>query len=325
MWDVDEWRLYVSLARKTARIAAQRADLLLVATAPLIRAYEVLLIGYVPLSSRSSPSCLASPFEYGEALHRSSVDDHATHAHMTLLVSRKLNLSPKVERGFQVKDVVAMLWLRPSNPVPRDWAYLKATNGRAMPVGTMSDWIRNAESVPHILEILRHLAEAQRSDPAVGPLWRTTHDHDKAKDPHFVEALQTFDRLMGMDCTDGDHFLLVNLVCQDLELEPLADFDHYFTPSRLESLSLLKDHCLRILVICARGPDFLSPLAVPRAYSEARGKSFDRVAKYLYNRFSSINSPAVLQLHASLWPMTSPKTNLCNNAMQDTMIFVSFH
>jgi hypothetical protein len=186
----------------------------------------------------------------------------------------------------------------------------------------MSDWLRNAEFVPHILEILRHLAEAQSNDAAAGPLWRTTAPDE---DPHFVEALQTFDRLMGMDCTDDDHRLLVNLVCQDLELEPYANFDRYFTPNRLESLALLKDHCLRILVTCARGPDFLSPVAVPEAYSNARGNSLARVAEYVYKRFSSINSPPTLQLLASLWPMTSLETSLLENAMQDTVVFVSFY
>jgi hypothetical protein len=119
---------------------------------------------------------------------------------------------------------------------------------------------------------------------------------------------------------------LVNLVCQDLEMEPFADFDHYFTPSRLESLTLLKDDCLRILATGARGPDFLRAVTVPKAYGETRRKSLNRVATFVYKRFSSVNSQAALQLQASLWPMaqgTWPGRGLYHNAMQDTKIFVS--
>jgi hypothetical protein len=127
-----------------------------------------------------------------------------------------------------------------------------------------------------------------------------------------------------MDCAEDDHCLLINLVCQDLELEPYADFDHYFTSNRLQSLALLKDHSLRVLVSCARGPDFLSRVAVPKAYRELRRNSLDRGAEHVYKRFSGANSPAVLQLQA-LWPMTSPETQLLERAMQDPVIFVSLH
>jgi hypothetical protein len=307
------------------RMAAQRDDLLPIATIPLMRAYQALLSGDdLDLAGKQSPP-LTNPIRYGAVLQRASADDHAAHAHMTLVLSRRLHSNRATVRASQVKNVIAMLWLRPSNPVPRDWDYLREMHPLGTWIDEMSDWITNAESVPHILEILRHLAEAQRIDPAVGPLWRTTVN-DEVKDPHFIEALQTFDQLMGMDCTDDDHCMLVNLVCQDLELEPNPDFDHYFTPSRLDTLALLKDHCLRVLVTCARGPDFLSPVTVPEAYGEPRRESLKRVTKFVYKRFSAIDSPAALQLQASLWPMALETTvleeGIYHNAMQDTKNFV---
>jgi Family of unknown function (DUF6535) len=323
-WEHADRELYASLTRKAVWMAAQRDDLLPVATIPLVRACEALLRGYRVGIARNDSPFLAMPFRYGKALQQGSADDHATHAHLTLLLSRKLPSAAEDERASQVKNIILMLWLRPTNPVPKDWDYLEETHDTNLPMDIMSDWIKNAESVPHILEILGHLAEAQGDDPAIGPLWRTTA-HDEVNDPHFVEAMQTFDRLMGIDCTDDDHCLLVNLVCQDLELEPYANFDHYFTPSRLESLALLKDHCLRILVTIARGPNFLSPVAIPRAYGEARRGSLDRVVKILYQRFPSVNWQPALELHASLWPMTSRETSRCGEAMQDAVVFVSFH
>ena len=318
--DDAERELYTSLTRKVAQIATQR-DLLPLATVPLMQAYESLLAGIILWGE--NPLCFTHPFRYGKVLQQSSAEDHATHANLTLLLSRQLHSSPKVEKASQTKNVIAMLWLRPSNPVSRDWDYLSEMHRRNIPVDVVSDWIRNAESVPHILEILRHLAQAQEGHPTIGPLWRTTA-HDEAKDLHFVEALQTFDRLMGTDCTDDDHWMLVNLVCQDLESEPFADFDHYFTPNRLESLALLKDDCLRVLVDCARGSEFLRPVFVPKPYGDARRKSLGRVAKYVHKRFSTI-SPTVLEFQASLWPMTSPERSLLDEAMQDAATFVSFH
>jgi hypothetical protein len=317
-----ELELYNTIVGKAWEISTQRDDLLPVAAKPLIRAYEAILLGSgIGHIAKGSP--LIAPFVYGKILQQASAKDHAAHTLMTRVFSGTIYQASKADSASQVKDVIAMLWLRPSNPVTRDWDYLHRTHGGYLPVDIMSDWIRNAESVPNILEILRHLAEAQRRNPAIGPLWRTTAN-DKVVDPHFVEALQTLDQLMSMGCTDHDHCMLVNLVCQDLELEPYVNFDHYFTPSRLESLDFLKDHCLRVLVGCARGPEFLSLVAVSKAYDEAPRVSLYRVVKFIYKRFSSIDSPAALQLQASLWPIACRDTSLCETAMQDAITLVSF-
>jgi hypothetical protein len=314
----DLRELYTSIARKIVQIAAQRQDLLAHATVLLIRTYESLLAGY-GIASRSS-SCITMPIEYGNALEQGSAEDHTTHAYLTLLLSIQIPSDGEPESASRVKDVIAMLWLRSSNPVPRDWGHLLETHRRDIPGDIISDWIRNAESVPHILEILRHLAQAQESNPAIGPLWRSiAHE---VMDPHFVEALQCFDRLMGMDCAEDDHYVLVNLVCQDLEMEPFVDLDHYFTSGRVESLALLKDDCLRILVMCARGPEFLSPVCVPEAYGKSRRESLARVAEYVCKRVSSVDSPAALQLQASLWPMAL-ETDLYANILLDGPRFVS--
>jgi hypothetical protein len=318
--------IYKSLARKLVQIAILHEDLVLSATVPLIRSYEGLMTGYVIRRMSSNPLCLASPFRYGKYLYEGSADDHAMHEAMILLLARHIDTASNERRALQVKDVVTMLWLRPSNPVLRNWDYLGEEEQKGIDTNTniMLDWIKNADSIPHIVEILLHLATAQKNDPTLGPLWRSTVPNE-VNDPHFVDALQTLDRLMGMDCTGDDHCGLVNIMFQDLELEPHPNFDHYFTPSRLDALALLKDPCLQIIAGCARGPDFVNHVQVSEAYREARRDSLNRVAEYVYEKFSTHDSPAALQLQASLWPMRRKQSRLCQKAMDDTIVFVSFY
>jgi hypothetical protein len=215
-----------------------------------------------------------------------------------------------------------MLWLWPSNPVSRNWESFTDPYGKMdqWDLAIITDWIRRADGIPYIAEILQTLAITQANYPDVGPVWRAT-DQGEGRDPHFLEALLTFDRLMKADCTPSDHRTMIDLVCQDLELDRAPELDDfYFTESRVHSLSQLSDYCLQALAHCARDIDFPRSMFVPERYKDQRLSSLGRVADHFVRKSPT---PASLTLQASLWQTLPRQSELYLEAPQKLDVFVS--
>jgi hypothetical protein len=239
-----------------------------------------------------------------------------------LLLSRELNYCPAAEKATRVRELIAMLWLWPSNPVSRNWESFGDSYGGMdqWDPAIIMDWINRADGIPFIAEILQILATTQASYPEVGPLWRAT-DQGEGRDPHFVEALLTFNRLMNADCTPSDHRTMIDLVCQDLELDRAPDLDDfYFTESRVNSLSQLGDYCLQVIAHCARDVDFPSSMFVPERYKDKYLGSLGRVADHVVRQAPT---PAALALQASLWQTHPRQSDLYQEALHKLDVFVS--
>lgn len=321
-WGKEYSEMYLSVTAEVVRIASRRDDLTSQAVESLIQAYEALQIGYgnPNLSGRSLPH-LIRPFPYGKAIENAS-DDNNAHELLPFLLSRNINSYPSAKRIMRAQEVIAMLWIRPTNPTIRNWDYLmqqpESINGDIV---TRMDWVAEADRIPHIKEILGHLATAQSKDPSMGPLWRTT----KAKqinDPHFVEALETFDVLMQQNCTSADHLAMISLVCQDLEIEQRPNFTNYFTLRRLESISRLSDPCLKVLANCARGIKYITSINPSEYDNDKRRDSWDRVGQFLLRQYTNNQQIPVLRLQASLWPMLYGQKWLYKRALEQPDFFV---
>jgi len=264
------------------------------------------------------------PADYGESAWQGADKDQQSSVPETilLLLARQLSYCPATEKVVRMKEFIAMLWLRPSNLVSRNWDSIGDAYGRIDQWNTKitMEWIGQADYIPHIYEIMRTLVSVQSSYPEVGPLWRATAQGEE-NDPHFVEALSTFDRLMGPDCSSWDHRAMVDLVCQDLELEQAPEVDDdYFTESRVYSLLQLTDPCLQALVSCVRDTVSTRPMFVSQEYMDRWPGSLGRVAEYFYKKSQTTAS---LHLQATFWRLFPRQYDLYRDALQSPDIFVS--
>jgi hypothetical protein len=263
------------------------------------------------------------PTDYGESPRQDpGIEQTVTPESILLLLSKELNNCPAAEKATRVRELIAMLWLWPSNPVSRNWESFGDPYGGIdqWDPAIIMDWISRADGISFIAEILQILANTQASYPDVGPLWRAM-DPGEGRDPHFVEALLTFDRLMQAECTPSDHRTMIDLVCQDLELDHAPDLsDFYFTESRVNSLSQLSDYCLQAIAHCARDVDFARSMFVPEEYKNQRINSLGRVADHV---FKKTPTPAALTLQASFWLTLPRQYNLYQEAPQKLDVFVS--
>ena len=321
-WGKEYPPMYLLVICEVIEIASRRNDLVAQSVESLIQAYEALQIGYGnPNLSGSPTSRLARTFQFGKAIQQALTGAEA-HELLPLLLARQINSYTSPERVIRLQELVALLWLRISNPVPRDWDYLMQRS-MTSPTDITTNWITQVDRLPGINEILRNLATAQSNTPDIGPLWRTTISQE-INDPHFVQALETFDAIIQQGCTPADHLAMISLICQDLELDPRPDFTDYFNPQRLASLSRLNDPCLRVLADCARGVNFMTPVPVSEADSTQRRDSWDRVERFLFRQYPNTTLSPVLQLQASLWPMFYGQKELYKRALEEPTCFVSY-
>jgi Family of unknown function (DUF6535) len=320
VWDDEHTEVYTATTRKVIQMAT-RQELPRDPTMLMVQAYESLLIGH--RKRESTASVLTNPLFYGKIIEQRSAAELTTHESIILLLSRQLNSSPPTERIQRVEEVISLLWLRPSYPSIRNWNHLMAHSEQNIPLDPIliTDWIKGADQIPHILEILQHLAMAQVNDTSIGPLWRGTVPN-QYNDPHFLEALQTFDNLMGGNCTPDDHLKMIDWVCQDLEMAPSPDFNDYFNERR-DYFAHLRDPCLQTLATCACGADVIRPVVNYGPYSDKSRSSWDRIEQHLLKMYPDSHSPVILQLRAKLWPMYSLQRNVYIEAMTDPATLVS--
>jgi hypothetical protein len=183
------------------------------------------------------------------------------------------------------------------------------------------DWITYADKVPGILEVLRHLAEP--SNQAIGHLWQES-PASSDQDPHILEALQMFDRLISIGCPPEEHHTLITAVCQDLEVDQSGTLPDYFTEGRLQAFAKLRDPRLRLLTACARGAGHSDALVPVLESMESLKDSCARVEEYLFRCYASKFSPYVLQLQASLWHLYTGADEICKRALKEPQVLVSF-
>ncbi|KIM20823.1 hypothetical protein M408DRAFT_122873 [Serendipita vermifera MAFF 305830] len=314
-WSKEYAEMYLSVTNTLIRIAARRGDLVAQSVEALIQTHEALVIGYGNLNmSGSTTPHLIRMFPYGKEI---ASDKGGAYELLPFLLATQLDSYSSVDKFRRAREVIAMLWLRPSNPITRDWDYLMQKNSAfAKETNLTMNWITQADRIPYIRDILRHLATAQAGEPRIGPLWRTTHLQEY-NNPYFVEALETFDSLMKEDCTSADHLAMISLVCQDLEQKSKPDFTGYFTRQRLESISKLADPCLQVLANCARGIEHTSPFMIPQDGDFELKDSWDRIERFLLKEYPLTTSPAALQLQASLWPTFYGQREYYRNALDD--------
>jgi hypothetical protein len=220
-----------------------------------------------------------------------------------------------------------MLWLRPTNPAIKDWDNLIADCGIKSGVLALDrklamNWIEQADKIPDILEILRYLSTVQTTDDQISCVWRRELSED-VENICFVEALRTFDRLMGPNCTPSDHLMLIDLVCRELQAKPAPNFKDYFTSIRVDSLSQLKDHCLQALACCAREIEFVTPFCVSEDYNGQQTASLNRIQEYLLAQYPVTDVATVLEAQAFLWPVFSGALDRYRKARERPDVFVS--
>ncbi|KIM32062.1 hypothetical protein M408DRAFT_213117 [Serendipita vermifera MAFF 305830] len=273
-WDaVDE--LLVKIIRDIVKVAVNRLDVDANATVVLLHAYEAIISLAIDLD-RIWP-LIRSPQAYIWNLGLRPAEDHVIHESFILLLSRQIRSYPLTQRPQRVWEVVLMLWLRPSN---------QASKGRLenpdepLHPSNVIDWLNNADSIPHIIGIIRNLAAAQTEEPEVGSLWRATGPGE-GSDPQFVDILQLFNRLMGPECTPEDHLTMVNALCQDLELEQPPEFEGYFTPRKLRSIAWVHDKCLQVLARHAQGFAVQNLDNLDEEYSRQWGGSVERLKQHI--------------------------------------------
>lgn len=313
---------YVSIARNILQIVKMRHPFSPEATISLIQAYEALMSSPDALRGTNPAEAVISLLERGTETHNRSESESMALEAMSLILSRTIDSCSGVDRKTRVQGVLAMLWLRTSDPLWRgqsDTTPTRTQTGRLHPGVTM-DWVKRADQIPDIMEILHHLAKAQDDDPTIGPLWRSTLSNTY-NDSRLMDALHTFDRLIEPDCARAGHLALINLVCHELESEHPPDFDSYFNSHRVKVLNLLRDSCLRTLAHCARGIDFMQPMETSLEYRQFYHNSFVRIGQYILRKYPNTNIPNILELQASLWPFAE-LDSICMNAMQNPDIFV---
>ena len=266
-----------------ARIATSRGGIDQDNTNALIKGYEALLDTGLAKNQNPTVPGISSPLAYGSQLRHRPPHEHALHDNFILLLAR--HLSPS--------ELLTMFWLRPSNPSLSSLRDLGYKHGIYRPSSELRSLIamhtiEQVDGLLHIFEVLQRLADVQADDPnTVGPLWRAVLPNGR-NDPQFGEALGTFDTLIRRGCTVEQHCVLISLVCQDLELELVPEFEGYFTVERVGCLERVDDPCLRFLVAWVCGED-----------------------------------ANIQERQASLWPLFSGREHLCEEASSDPNVLVS--
>lgn len=275
-WDsVDE--LLISVIHEITRVATRRLDVDADATVALVHAYEAVLS--LAIEFDSMWPLIRSPHTYISNFGWRPARDHTLHESFIVLLARQIRCYPLSQRPQRVWEVIMMLWLRQSNPAPR-----KRFGNADEPLqsSTVTDWIQYADRIPNIIEILQQLSMAQAEQPdEIGPLWRATNWEEDENDPHFTDAVCSFDRLMGLNCSPEDHLTMVNIVCQDLELEQKPEFEEYFTAYRVYEVTRINDYCLRALSYHAQGLDYEELVHLNPEYSQRWKASVERVKEHV--------------------------------------------
>lgn len=288
----------------------------------LIQAYESLLDTALAKNQDLTIAGISSPLAYGSQLRHRPASEHQLHDHFIHLLAYQLNISDWTSMASvaqQVKDILVMLWLRPSNPALmalRDLGYKHGMYKRTKELARMvpMHWISSMEKLPDV-SLFESLSRAQRACPrGVGPLWRAVLPN-QINDPQFVEALGSFDSLIAQGCTPNQHLTLVRLVCQDIQLDPSPDFKDYFTPERAYVLTQIKDPCLMFLAQWVQGvEDVMMPF---ERKENPLAPSWTRIEIFVFDQHEASTPESVASRQASLWPAFSGQEDFCERALSE--------
>ena len=184
-------------------------------------------------------------------------------------------------------------------------------------------WIKNSDEIDHIEEILEHLAIAQNVQPSIGPLWRVTAPSADV-DPHFVEAIEAFDYIMGRRPSPARHQKLIELLCRDIELGPLETFTSHLTISRLGYIGT-GDPCLTFLAQYVEGMGKRSQSIPFVKIEDPWRESWAIIATHLLKCHEGTDSQFILALQASLWHvLPDAGSAICERALMEPKILVSY-
>jgi len=274
-------------------------------------------------------ACLSRPYQYRKLLKEHKKEFGLLHYDFTALLARNLHAFSGSERVRRIKEVITMIWVAPvdrhipeSNIQEREGfeSFFDANS----PI--VKRWIEDSDEIRHILEILHHLATVQAEQPDIGPLWRVPAPRTES-DPLLAEALKSFDWLMRKGVTPVQHYMLVDMVCRDIELGPPEAFDGYFNKYLLQDLDRLRDPCLRILGKCT-GRSESDLVYFPFAEvikSSPLEASWVRLATHVMANYAETDSPSIQELQAAMWPMIPNHTgDLCRQAVREPQVLVSF-
>ena len=284
--------------------------------------FEQILLGNNKEIS-SSPSCLSWPLHYKRALWHTTRSRHYNlHAKITLLLARNLDIFTEDDKIYRIKEVIIMLWVLslPHNDADMPDSHRRQgieeffESDKAM----IMEWIKGVYSVPHLVRILGYLSTAQAETPKIGPLWRVGNAQGD-NEPHFVEALDTFDSLIFDGVTASQHCMLVGLVCHDIESLPVGSFKDYFNNARLRVLSQINDPCLQILGNYMGGLD-ISNICLEVDFTGRLKNSWARLADHFLRCRNNIDSESTI---ASLWSAIPNQANrLYTQALSDPNMLV---
>lgn len=173
-------------------------------------------------------------------------------------------------------------------------------------------WMIGPYLGPQIYEILHYLGLAQAQAPKPLSLWRSTTSGG-TNNLVFLEVLMQIDRII-LSCgiKDSDHFTMINLLCQDIELGPPEEFIDLFTSYRGRVLHNIQDPCLQLLAKAAGGSAAES-LRLPFIdVSSPRQESYTRVATHVFKIQENPEALCILPLCASLWHFAPKQTDQLN-------------
>jgi hypothetical protein len=263
-------------------------------------------------------SCFSRPLLYYKALQKDS-KLRLLHGDLTLLLARNINSSSGAERVRRVKEVITMMWVLNGDRL--SWETIQEKQGMESffdangPI--LLKWVDNMVFVPHIREILEHLALAQAEQPDIGSLWRDAAAQASMSIYGLSSTLKRFNSITLMDVTPEQHLALIDLACRDIERCPPGMVgDDISTEGRL-LIQALTDPCLRFMTKFTMGAqvEFVKDATSSK-------ESWTRIAKYLMDRYEGTDTPTILKLQASAW-FLAPEDILCLKALREPQALVS--
>ncbi|KIM32246.1 hypothetical protein M408DRAFT_326879 [Serendipita vermifera MAFF 305830] len=272
--------------------------------------FEALVMGEYP--STDSTSCLSIPYDFymqmtAQATMGGYYDDRyiSLQRDITVLLARNHSSFSGHKLTQRLKEMIIMLWM---------WGVVPGVPKRQQGMEEFFEanrdllnlWIICHFESPYTYEIFHCLARAQAEAPNFISFWRTRSGGDV--NPLFLEVLLRMNRLVKSDMDPSEHFTLINLLCQDIELGPSEDFIGYFTKSRLEYLHFIQDPCLQLLAK-AVGGSAVESLHLPFIdVSSPWKESYTRIATCVFKLQENVDASYILPLCASLWNFAHEET-----------------
>jgi hypothetical protein len=216
-----------------------------------------------------------------------------------------------------VKEVATMMWVRDGDRF--SWETIHERQGMESFFDAnrplLLKWVDNLGFIPHIHEILHHLALARTEQPDIVSLWQDTAA--QASIYGLSNALKRFNKIIHTGVSPEQHLVLIDLVCQEIELCPSSAVGADLSTKGHSLIDALTDHCLAFMTKFTAG----AQVEFVKEATSFKG-SWTRIAKYLMDCYEGTHLPNILRLQASAW-FLAPGHTLCRRALREPQTLVS--